>query len=321
MSVIELGLIGCPRHDIAETGFDVSPLLFAVAEHSRLSLRSAFDSCLNVVDAFAEDVGVQSFYSLRRLAHSEDLQGLIWSRNFTPAAVDFVGAGPLQYILLSENLLDPQSLPGLIRLAEVAARNSMEVLPGLTCRWLPTTLRLRELIATQLGPIQELSLHVNPAALTVPERVQLVDWVRMLVCLKQVEVTRLANGQGVQLAFERPQGVSICHVEFSDKVERPALFGGTSPIDVVCRHGNVRIHNGTQLDWETDREHHDESLSRDRTAESVLLDLFARRLAGGVIPVPDLHEVFRTMQLITTIEAVLQDGRQRAVDESRPWRP
>jgi hypothetical protein len=63
--------------------------------------------------------------------------------------------------------------------------------------------------------------------------------------------------------------------------EYPADFGA----ELTCRDGVVIVSGSRRVRWKAGEEERDEELSDDRTSAAVQLDLFARRLAGGLVPV------------------------------------
>ena len=69
--------------------------------------------------------------------------------------------------------------------------------------------------------------------------------------------------------------------------EYPADFGA----ELTCRDGVVIVTGNRRVRWKAGDDEADEELSDDRTSAAVQLDLFSRRLAGGLVPVPSLEDV------------------------------
>ncbi len=68
-------------------------------------------------------------------------------------------------------------------------------------------------------------------------------------------------------------------------------------IRVQCERGEAHLAGETQILWQTASEKADEQLQSDRTAEQVLLDLFLRRVVGGVVPIPSWAELAEACRL------------------------
>ncbi|MCY2967525.1 MAG: hypothetical protein NT069_28495, partial [Planctomycetota bacterium] len=62
---------------------------------------------------------------------------------------------------------------------------------------------------------------------------------------------------------------------------------------VECQRGRVVLHDAQQVLWSFEAEESDESLAGEREAFDVLLDHFARRVVGGLIPIATLNEALR----------------------------
>ena len=69
---------------------------------------------------------------------------------------------------------------------------------------------------------------------------------------------------------------------------------------VQCLKGSAWLTNPDQVKWESADESKTESLASDRPDVEVMLDLFTRRVVGGLIPVPTLEDLLRAHQLIET---------------------
>jgi hypothetical protein len=64
------------------------------------------------------------------------------------------------------------------------------------------------------------------------------------------------------------------------------------------------------LHWTVDGQSQDEQLANDRAALDVMLDLFARRVLGGLIPIAGISDLRQTQQLVTLAEQALAAGHR-----------
>lgn len=199
----------------------------------------------------------------------------------------------------------------------------VSIVPDLPLRFLPTILRLRELIATQLGPIESISACIQ---LEEDEWWPLGSLTNVLDCcrallnrrLTDIEVKSHDDPPGSARLFltyaKRPGSKSnSADISAELKISRHWDRGtpGTSPpsIEFACEHGTVAIGGSRDLHWTTDGQTKQESLQSDRSATEVLLDLFARRVIGGLIPTPDLNDLMQAIKDANTVRDTLAERR------------
>lgn len=66
-----------------------------------------------------------------------------------------------------------------------------------------------------------------------------------------------------------------------------------------CENGSAELKSTTELSWQSDSaESIRETLTVDRSEEEIMLDIFCRRVVGGLIPVADLNDIVRPIQLL-----------------------
>ncbi|MCA8996524.1 MAG: hypothetical protein KDA80_06060 [Planctomycetaceae bacterium] len=184
---------------------------------------------------------------------------------------------------------------------KVCRDRSAMFVPGLSERWSRSTLRLRELTATNLGAIEH--LVIKRSFLEWNEQfIPWLDWCGYVVqsAVESVELTR----EGIcQLFFRRRTSTGE---PVTANLERPS-HDNLETIEVQCRHGRVTISGVDHLQWQTDRQPVSEDLSLDRNVIAVMLDLFGRRVVGGLVPVPDAGDLLQAHRLLA---ALLQSQRE-----------
>jgi len=210
-----------------------------------------------------------------------------------------------------------------------AAESGVTLMPELGHRYTPATSRLRELIATRLGRPLEMTVDVatpvdnardGAPPLTVTSRELLamtIDWCVNIVGTAPVSV-RVSSGAGsrpesnqgsleIQVEFRRPAagGPAAVACIRLNAASGPAVTGAKSDPSVLelqarvqCLKGIAWLANPDQVKWESADEKKTESLTSDRPDVEVMLDLFTRRVVGGLIPVPTLEDLLRAHQLI-----------------------
>jgi hypothetical protein len=218
-----------------------------------------------------------------------------------------------------------------VRLANLFASTQsggLLIVPELRLRYTPATLRLRELQATELGPISEIEVRSVNAGTPASDRVlrELIDWCRVVVggapysvrcqldeacrTTQQLVVTLSFSSSGhdfpiravLRLPLHNRGGQSSSPVRHAPADAWPLEFS------LSCKHGEARLEDTMHLRWRAGGQERIESLSAERTAVCVALDHFARRLAGGLIPVPSLADVLEAHRITQLVHASRAGG-------------
>lgn len=186
------------------------------------------------------------------------------------------------------------------------------VTPELARRYTPATARLRELMASRLGPPQEIRIDVTGIAVPAADAdtgplaglnrellKESLDWCISLVGLSPAAVTVLNDGQEVdiQVEFRRPlKGGDPPRVSFHAPLHSTTASTATDSerfcCDVQCVAGRVEMTGLSDVVWEHQGERRQESLAHERADVEVLLDHFCRRVVGGLIPVPTVEDLW-----------------------------
>jgi len=258
-------------------------------------------------------------------------------------------------------LPDDVPLDLLRRLHAAAQSQGVLAMPELRLRCTPATLRLRELLATELGAAQEIEIR-SLAPLPVPaDRAALLafDWCRTIIAGTPLTIDARSDADAadgetfvaeLQWSPARGSGRVAASVRLHSSQLRPATpalpaaarspgagsapptdasttpgatpapatgVGGSAaaadgwPLEFVIRtrHGEARLEDAAHLRWRCGGLERSESLSVERPAAAVILDHFARRLAGGLIPVPDLGDLCAASQLAAAAARSRQERR------------
>jgi predicted dehydrogenase len=292
----------------------------------RLRVRSVYTPVITHAEQVALDLGCDVAPGLMALMKRDDVRALLvldtaWYAGVPAQLACLVGkpaylAGPLFHrVPVADHLL--------LR----AAQTGVTLMPDFAHRYTPATSRLRELIATRLGrPLSiavDLPLPANPAegnrSLPTGAREALaatIDWCTNLVGTPPAAVrgamergaVPATNGclREIHVAFRRPAAggeAAIATIRLEDRaptLEQPTGLDAPSiglRACVRCAKGTAWLESPQQVTWESAGEKACESLAADRPAVEVMLDHFARRVVGGLIPVPTLEDLCRAFQL------------------------
>jgi predicted dehydrogenase len=78
-----------------------------------------------------------------------------------------------------------------------------------------------------------------------------------------------------------------------------ASRGGIVPVRISCERGWAEIRAASEVAWQiSDQPVEAEKLTADRSEHDIMLDLFCRRVAGGLIPVPDFFDVSHALRVV-----------------------
>ncbi|NQV28035.1 MAG: Gfo/Idh/MocA family oxidoreductase [Rhodopirellula sp.] len=70
-------------------------------------------------------------------------------------------------------------------------------------------------------------------------------------------------------------------------------------IGLCCERGTAALNSATQITWQTSSpEPIHETLTADRSEEEIMLDIFCRRVVGGLVPVADLNDILKPFLLL-----------------------
>lgn len=246
----------------------------------------------------AEETGGQLFLSLRRMIHHPGVKALLilesgWAREW---GISLAAARQIPVFVASP--ID-ENLPRMAgSLAQIEADGAV-VVPGALLRATPAALRLRELVATKLGPIQELKIDMPSNGDVDSHLIGVIDWCRWLLgsTVSHMERQSTADEQLLVMNCGRPS-------PHSPPVRTEIRVVSTAAPQVVrvsCQLGDAELIGESLIHWRTELETTEESLAGDRPAEQVLLDLFLRRVVGGVVPVPSWADLQTACQLLSSV--------------------
>jgi hypothetical protein len=258
----------------------------------RLALVTVYGTVATQTEIFAERWRCEPAKSLRGAISRDDVDGVLiletdWQSTFPIELAARVGKPCL---VGSPAIFSPTDLP---RIAVQNGEFSDFVMVALERRHEPVTVRLKELIATVLGAPVEIDVALRGPGEGRSDRASLalleaVDWCRYVaggLSTRFVSSTSRSSVElRIDLRFESAATVVPARVRyrFDPAMEQP-LFEG---FQTRTRFGSARYASGDVLRWELEGDVRTESVTGERSATEFLLDLFARRLVGAVVPMP-----------------------------------
>jgi hypothetical protein len=279
-SRIALGIVGL--------GSDWTEVMHPhVSQIPRVRLVGLYDASYMRTAAVSRSQQIPGFGSVRKLIRQREVRALLccglgWQRRLIlEAAIE--SATPVLLSSAATHELDGE----LGVLAERAAESGVIVCPDLSWRYTPATIRLRELMATQLGKCVEIRITLslaNPMLLK-----SMVDWCRAVVSPKACrKVSRVRDT--IYLDFD----ACSAQIRVTDSAlnePNPAPDAGDPEWTVQCERGVAILRGERVIEWTVGEESRQETLRDDRSRIQVLLDLFFRRVVGGLVPTPSLEDL------------------------------
>ena len=208
-------------------------------------------------------------------------------------------------------------------------------------RHAPATLRLKELIATRLGPPRLLFCHQrvlvetsnhqmtgrSPEQVATCDLVELVDWCRYVVGSEPTLVTGMMHSEG---DWPGVQDYRMMSLDFSD----PAAPGSgpvaqiscgryipagwpeaisyrpLAGLQVCCRRGIAFIDLPATVVWFDEAGRHLESLESERPVGEQLLDRFHRAATGQLCRICDLDDAYTALTIVQQARRSHREGRR-----------
>jgi predicted dehydrogenase len=206
------------------------------------------------------------------------------------------------------------------------------------------TLRLKELIATRLGPPKLLFCHARcpvPApggnghkapdqtAVRLREMVDQVDWCRYVVGDEptsvlgvQHQVSHLSEQEDYEMMSlnfsSDTQGEGAlaqisCGHYLPARWQEAITFRPPAALQISCERGIAFVDLPSTLIWFDDAGRHLESLESERPVGEQLLNQFHRAVTSLVRRSGDLEDVYRALQIVLTARRSSQSGKREAL--------
>lgn len=200
------------------------------------------------------------------------------------------------------------SNPALVRILEQSLELSEPLMPEFPQRFTPATTRLRELMATKLGPARRIEVIVPAPGIPAqaPQPATVAAW----LCENQADVigmidwcTWLIGDQSTGVRFCFTPQLATLELDFPSRAERqPGVTirfeaGATAERRVECDRGVAVIQDPNRIVWRTGEAARAESFSHERSPYEIIVDQFCRRALGGLVPVPSARDALHALAM------------------------
>ena len=315
-----------------------APALRAMAD--RFELRAVCEQVQHLAEQAAAEFSAAAVDGYRALTRREDVDAVLI------LSPQWYGALPI--LAACESGKDVYCAAGLDLTAEEARRIKQRVeetgvafVAEFPRRHAPATVRLKELIATRLGPAELLFCHQRSAAeagsgrrsprppqpSSIRELIELVDWCRYVVGRDATWVTGLMHTRGCAADEEDYQMMSL---DFSEP-DRPGTgpvaqisCGSYIPADwqeaityrplaalqVSCQRGVAFVDLPSTLVWFDEAGRHQESLDSERPVGEQLLSQFHLAATSRGCKSNNLDEAYRALSVVQQARESHAEGRR-----------
>lgn len=210
-------------------------------------------------------------------------------------------------------------------------------MPAMRWRFNPASLRVQELFATELGYPTHITIDLNAVPASANVRWSVVGWMDFARNFFKTYPTRgflIRSDTGsaseileVQCPARPGSGDSTpCRLHIllaesaaaklaSHAAERGCPSNGSPccqedhdrlpPIRIECVRGTIQIHGRDSIEWQLPSQApRHEQLACDRTEEEIMLDLFCRKVVGGLIPIADFGDISAALKILDSLTLV-----------------
>jgi predicted dehydrogenase len=208
------------------------------------------------------------------------------------------------------------------------------------CRLAPATLRLKELIATRLGPPRLLFCNQRiaacpgndqPQSASVRQLIEMVDWCQYLVDLKPTSVVGGAHNSQVEtggqdylammLDFSAagevgtgPVAQIACGSYVPEAWREATSFRRPADLQIICERGIAFLDLPSTLVWFDDAGQHTESLESERPVGEQLLLHFHRSVSSLVLQTASLDDAHRALSIVIRAQQSYREGHRMPCD-------
>jgi len=315
-----------------------APALRALGD--RFEVRAVCDPVAHRAAEIAQRWPARTCDGFRALANSPDIDAvLLLSARWYGALPILAACDAGKAIYCSAALdLDTEEADKVRRRVREAGVAFMAEFP---CRLAPATLRLKELMATRLGPPRLLFCNRRFTARTESSRtytpdmrqlIEMVDWCRDVVGSEASSVVGVAHasvtlgtGAGHDAA---PQDYLVMGLDFSPpgevgtgpvaqiacgsyvapKCHEAAAFRRPADLQVVCQSGIAFLDLPHTLVWFDEAGQHSELLDHDRPVGEQLLLHFHRQVSSLVLKTSSLDDAYRALAIVNKAQQSYAQG-------------
>ncbi|GIW96079.1 MAG: hypothetical protein KatS3mg110_4120 [Pirellulaceae bacterium] len=313
------------------------PALLALSD--RFELRAVYDPVSHLAEQVAREFRAVSVDGFRALAERDDIDAVLMLSSDWFGALPILAACDCGKAVYCAATLDIEP-DDARRIKERIDRSGVAFMAEFPRRTMPATLRLKELIATRLGPPRLLFCHARKRFETssrrngqhfarvhpegVRELMELVDWCRYVVGREPTSVLGVQHQsdagsldyQMISLDFSdgEPGTGPLAHISFSSYISPrwPDAVGFRAPagLQVCCQNGVAFVDLPATIVWFDEAGQHLESLENERPVGERLLTQFHRAVTSLVRRTSDMEDAYSALTVIQRARQSFREQRR-----------
>ena len=311
----------------------------------RFEVRGVYCSVARLADQVAQEFGCERFDGFRAMLQRDDIDAIMlldgdWYGTLPiQAACDFGKA-----IYCGTEIDFAPNVASLLK--HQVEQSGVAFMAEFPRRFAPATLRLKELIATQLGRPRLLfchrrltcevggsgaRTHRSLADRSHRELIELIDWCRFIVGHDPRGVQAVGHPSMTDSATPDYQVLSLDFSTGSDpsqatlaQISCGAYIPGSwheainfrppAGVQVCCEKGLAFVDLPNSLIWFDEAGRHQESLDSELSVGQQLLTQFHRAVTSLLRKMGDLEDVYRSLQALEKARDSMQQGGRIALD-------
>ena len=304
----------------------------------RFEVRAVTAEVAHLAEQAAHEFGAVAVDGYRALARREDIDAVLLLAPDWYGHLPILAACEAGKAIYSVSALDLEP-PIASQVKQRVEQSGVAFMAEFPRRQAPATLRLKELIATQLGAPKLLFCHdrlrqeevngrVGRSGCPTPMRtiMELIDWCSYVVGGSPTSVVGVAHEasekgevdyQMMSLDFspgdevgKGPLAQISCGAYIADSWPEAFGFRPPSELQVCCENGVAFVDLPTSLVWFDSAGRHLESLESDRPVGEQLLTQFHRAVTSLVRCTGDLEDAYRALHAMLAAKTSSREGRR-----------
>jgi len=319
------------------------PALRALSD--RYEVRAVCSEVALQAEQAAGEFQAQPIEGFRALAQREDVDAVLMLASEWYGSLPILAASDAGKAIYCASALEPD--PEMIhRIKQRIEQSGVAFMSEFACRHAPATLRLKELIATQLGKPRLLFCHRRELAedgnqprrrcmaqqTSLQQLVELVDWCRYVVGREPIMVGGQMHRaspdadrydyQMLSLDFSLPESAKngpVAQISCGRYVPscwpEAVTFRPPAALQVVCEHGIAFIDLPSTLIWFDQAGRHLESLESERPVGEQLLSQFYRAVVSLVRNTSSLEDMYRSLRIVLDAQRSHRENRRISLIE------
>lgn len=335
---IRVGLVGLG----AAWNYRHRPALLALRD--RFEVRAVCEEIGLRAKQVAQEFDATAVAGYRELTEREDIDAIMMLSPQWFGALPILAACDAEKAVYCAAALDLEPEQAL-KIRQRVESSGIAFMAEFPRRQSPATLRLKELIATRLGPARLLFCHqrlvvkrdseakpgwANSSPIT-RELIELVDWCRFVVGREPISVVGVGHPttrsplsedyRMLSLDFGIRPGESeatvaqvSCGHYMPEIWKEAASFRSPAGLQVCCENGIAFVDLPSNLVWFDEAGRHQEALERDRPVGEQLLINFHRGVTSLVRRQDDLNDAYRAVEVVSSAKHSFESGKRITLD-------